>query len=146
MVVARPRSVNVRIIVVVPALAASLVADVAVESPGSALIREQRVDDFIDGGERSERVGELAMDLAIDDADANRLPIEFQVDAIPRFADLDIHPAGPVAAGHHPFWRLALLTCHLSLRLLARPANSFYTGGWSRKYTLGLPLGRLSVA
>ena len=48
-VIVSPVVVSTRVIVmVVPTLAASLVADVAMESPRSAFICEQRIDDFVD--------------------------------------------------------------------------------------------------
>jgi hypothetical protein len=122
------------IVMVVPCLAASLVADVAVEGPCSAFVCEQRVDDLVDGLERSELSSELAVDLAVDDADANWLAVELQLNAVPALANLDIDSAAAVAAGHH-FWRLfALWTLHLCpyffvLRLAEKRASAAFKWG-----------------
>lgn len=104
-----------RVIVVVPTLAASLVADVAVEGPCSAFICEQRVDDLVDGLERSELSSELAVDLAVDDGDANWLAVELQLNALPALANLDIDSAAAVAPSHHFRRLLALGTLHSCL-------------------------------
>jgi hypothetical protein len=109
--------------VVVPCLAASLVADMAVEGPCSAFICEQRVHNLIDGLERSELPSELAVHLAVDDADANWLAIELQLNAVPSLANLYIDSTAAVAAGHHSLRRLALPTFHRFLYFLLLPVN-----------------------
>jgi hypothetical protein len=106
----------VLVVVVVAAGAAALVAEMAMQRPRSALVREQRVDDLVDRGERRELVGELAVELALDHLDVDRMPVESQLDPTPGHRDLDVDAGAAVSAGYllrrGSLLRLLVTVCH----------------------------------